>query len=191
MNWLALVLLFAAPFWASRPPAEWSETELETLFSESPWAQPLTGPRNATGVIAYFATAKPMEEGEHELERRAKKKPPPDPLLEEYRAWLNENRDTQIVLAIPIGENKAYSDAKETRRMEEECVMKVGRKKFKLTGHFPPTRGDAHLRLAFPREVTSADKSVSFDLYVPGIAIPFRSVEFQVKDLIVNGKLEM
>ena len=69
--------------------------------------------------------------------------------------------------------------------------MIVGRKKYKMTGHFPPSAGDPYLRIAFPREVTAADKSVNFELYVPGVGIPFRSVEFRVKDMTVKGKLEI
>ncbi len=132
-----------------------------------------------------------MREAEHQREARSKKKREPDPMAEEYRVWLEDNQVTQIVLAIPVEDSKAYADSKETRRMEEECVMKVGRKKIKMTGHFPPSAGDPVLRLAFPREVAPADKTVAFDLYVPGIAIPFRSVEFRVKDMIVHGKLEI
>jgi hypothetical protein len=60
-----------------------------------------------------------------------------------------------------------------------------------MTGHFPPSAGDPYLRIAFPREVTANDKSVNFELYVPGVGIPFRSVEFRVKDMTVKGKLEI
>jgi hypothetical protein len=60
-----------------------------------------------------------------------------------------------------------------------------------MTGHFPPTAGDRFLRLAFPREVQATDKTVVFDLYLPGVPNPYREAEFQVKDMLVNGKLEM
>ena len=53
----------------------------------------------------------------------------------------------------PHRDNNAFSDNRETRQMEQECVMRVGRKKLKMTGHFPPSPGDPYLRLAFPREV--------------------------------------
>ncbi len=75
--------------------------------------------------------------------------------------------------------------------MEEDSVMHVGRKKIKMTGHFPPTATDPYLRLAFPRQVSPTDKSVSFELYLPGVPNPFREAEFKVKDMVVNGKLEM
>ena len=190
MNWLALLLL-AGAFWESKAPSDWTMEELAALFTDSPWAQKLEGPQNAPAVSAYLATAAPMLEAERDRVRRMRKKPAPDPLGEEYRAWLEENRATRIVLAIPIADPKAYSDSKETAQMEAECVMKIGRRKIKLTGHFPPSTGDPYLRLAFPREVKASDKSVLFELYVPGIAIPFRSVEFRVKDMMVALKLEL
>ena len=193
MNVLALLLLFAAPYW-EKAPADWSDQELAQIFSDSPWAQAMQGPANAPPIAAYLATAAPMAAAEKERDRRYKRKRPNaaiDPLAEEYRAWFEENRATQIVLAIPIPNAKAFDDSQETAHMEAECVMRVGRKKFKMTGHFPPSAGDPFLRLAFPREATASDKAVTFDLYVPGIPIPFRSVEFHPKEMIVNGKLEM
>jgi hypothetical protein len=112
-------------------------------------------------------------------------------MKEEYAEWLRENREQQIVLAISAGKSAQMSDEKEIRKMEEQSVMLVGRKKYKMTGHFPPSSGDPYLRIAFPREVTASDKTVTFELYVPGVGIPFRSFEFNVKDMIVKGKLEI
>ena len=42
------------------------------------------------------------------------------------------------------------------------------------------------LRLAFPREVKASDKTVVFDLYVPGMAIPvwFKATETGTFDLV-------
>jgi len=194
MNWIALLLLAAAPFWEAKAPAGWTEEELAQMFQDSPWAQPLSGPANAPAVSAYFATAAPMVLAERERYNRYKRKRPqtePDPLAQEYRAWLEENRATQIVLSIPIADPKAFANSQDTHRMEEDSVMRVGRKKIKMTGHFPPSPGDPFLRLAVPREVSAADKAIVFELYIPGIGIPFRSVEFRVKDMIVKNKLEI
>ncbi len=195
MNWFALLLLAAAPFWEAKAPADWTEEELAQMFSDSPWAHMLDGPANAPPVPAYLATAGPMDRAERERDARHKRKRPPnaapDLLTEEYRVWLEDNRATQIVLAIPAINAKAFADSSDTQRMEEECVMRVGRKKFKMTGHFPPSPGDPFLRLAFPRAVTASDRTVQFELYLPGVAIPFRTIEFHVKEMIVNGKLEM
>ena len=54
-----------------------------------------------------------------------------------------------------------------------------------------PTPSDPVLRLIFPREVRTSDKSVLFRLYLPGINFPERDTEFRVKDLMYQGKLEM
>ena len=192
-----LLFLFAAPFWEAKTPADWTENELEQLFTDSPWAQMVTAPGRAApapSVQVYLATAALMEQAERERDRRYREKRPasaPDVLAEDYQAWLKENRETQIVLAVRMATNAGFFDEREVRRMEEECVMRVGRKKFKTTGHFPPSAGDPYLRLAFPREVQSRDKTVVFELYLPGVPIPEREVEFSVKEMMVRGKLEM
>jgi hypothetical protein len=193
MNLLVLLLTFAAPFWQSKAPADWSQQELDSMFTDSPWGQLLaaSGRNDAPQVAAYFATAAPMETAERERDRRAKRKntkPVEDPMAGEYRAWLAENRATQIVLAIAVG---GKFDDQDSARMQEECVMRVGRKKIRMSGYFPPSSTDPYLRLAFPREVAASAKTVTFELYIPGVALPFRSAEFKVSDMILNGKLEM
>jgi hypothetical protein len=195
MKWLAGVFLFAAPFWVSKAPEHWSDDELRALLTDSPWAQlaTATGSSVAVPVQIYLATAEPMDKAERERERRDALKHPPveDPLFADYRGWLEENRAKQIVLAIGVTKNDVLADEQEVRRMEKECIMRIGKKKFQMTGHFPPTAGDRFLRLAFPREVQATDKTVVFDLYLPGVPNPYREAEFQVKDMLVNGKLEM
>ena len=194
MIWPLLLFLFAAPFWDAKAPADWTEDDLQRLFTDSPWAQMVTAPgRVAPGpaVQVYLATAAPMDQAERERDRRSRRQGPADVLAEDYQAWLKENRAAQIVLAVRIANNAGFFDEREVRRMEEECVMRVGRKKFKTTGHFPPSAGDPYLRLAFPREVQPRDKSVVFELYLPGVPIPDREAEFGVKEMMVRGKLEM
>jgi hypothetical protein len=199
MSWvLLLFMLFAGPFWEARPPAEWSDTELENILSDSPWAEMVAaGKANATPVQVYLATAAPIAMAETERDLREKRRRPPnakpveDPFAEEYQAWLEDNRVSQIIVAVRVGRNPAFSDQREVHQMEEESFMRVGRKKLKMTGHFPPSPSDPYLRMAFPRQVTVNDKAVSFELYLPGVPIPFRSVEFTVKDMLFRGKLEM
>lgn len=196
MKWLALAFFLAGPFWETKAPADWTEAELETLLSDSPWAQMVQAPSagKAPAVQVYLATAAPMEQAEHEAERRFRIKQPneqPDEMTLEYRAWLNENRAKAIVVAVRIAKTQGIDIEQDVQRMQEECVMHVGRKKFKMIGHFPPTARDPYLRIAFPREVTAADKSVSFDLYVPGVPIPYRSAEFKPREMLVNGKFEI
>ena len=196
MIWLALLFLFAAPFWETKAPADWSEEELARMFTDSPWAEVISAPGkvDAPPVQVFLATAAPMEQAERERDLRHRRKRPqdaPDPLAEEYRAWFAENRATQIVLAVAVADRQALASDRDTQQMEQECVMRVGRKKIKMSGHFPPSAGDPYLRLAFPRQVEPGDKTVTFELYLPGVAMPFRVAEFKVKDMMVKGKLEI
>lgn len=202
MNFIAiLLLLFAAPFWQTKAPAQWSDQELLQLLTDSPWAQMVGGqgksPAGVPQVEVYLATAAPMQQAEQERERRAKLRrkpgtePPEDPLAADYQAWLQENRATQIVVAVRIDNNRGFSDEKETQRLEQETLLRAGRKKFNLTGHFPPTSSDPYLRLAFPRDVQLSDKRITLELYVPGLPEPYRILDFDLKNMVVEGKLEL
>jgi hypothetical protein len=194
MRYLALLFWLAAPFWETAAPADWSDAQLKRLLTDSPWAQLVgaMGSSSARPIQVLVATAGPIEHGEAEWDRRvSKKKAGPGLMKEEYRAWLQENRASQIVLAISAGKSSDLADEGEIRRMKEQSVMIVGHKKYKMTGYFPPSEGDPYLRIAFPREVTANDKMVNFELYVPGVGIPFRSVEFKVKEMMVKEKLEI
>jgi len=212
MKLLPLLLFFAAgPFWQDKPPEKWTDAELIALLTNSPWAQMVPPPAaaDAPALRVFLSTAGPMEVAERERDRRYKIKhprtasspgaqpgaetgsAPGDALAEEYRAWLAENRAKQIVLTIAVRDSPAFADEQEIRRMEDESVMQIGRKKFKMTGHFPPTASDPYLHLAFPRAATAADKAVIFDFYIPGVPIGSRSAEFRIKDMLTDGKLEM
>ena len=183
---LPLFLFLAQPFWEAKPPERWSSQEISLLRSNSPWAQ-VMGPE--PGVLVYFATARPIEEAEGELRLRTKnalREPDPD-----YLTYLSENRDQHFVLAIPYDKVNVLEKAEELRKMEAESVMMIGRKTYKIIGHFPPTPSDPVLRLVFSREVQPSDKKVVFRLYVPGVDFPEREAEFQVKELLYHGKLEM
>ena len=156
MKWLAVLFLFAAPYWEAKAPVDWTEQEVQQLLTDSPWAQMLDAPSKAgsSSVQIFLATAAPIEQAEHQWDLRFRKKRPGAPANshdEEFQAWLAENRVKQIVIAVMVNLPQALSDEQETRRMEEECVMRVGRKKFKMTGYFPPSASDPYLRLAFPR----------------------------------------
>jgi hypothetical protein len=198
---LALLLSMAAdPFWVAKSPQQWTEAELAQMFADSPWgalAQSPGGAAQGPPAPVYVATAGPMEQAERERERRVRlRRPPgdsasPDPLAEEYRAWLEENRASQIVLAVRVQDLGAFADEREVRRMEDGCVMRLGRRRVRLSGHFPPSAADPYLRLAFPRQVQANDKIVTFELYLPGVAIPFRTVEFSLSKMTVHGKIEI
>ncbi len=147
-------------------------------------------------VQVYLSSAAPMQAGEKERERRYIRKgngapPAESPMDTEYRLWLEDNLGKQIVVAVRIPRTKDFEDGAQTKRMEDDSIMRVGHKKFKMTGNFPPTQRDPYLRIAFPREVQASDKIITFELYVPGATPPYRTAEFKVKDMMVKGKLEM
>jgi hypothetical protein len=186
MHMLAAALfLLAQPFWESKAPEQWTDAEIESLRTDSPWAQQV-GP--APEVLVYLATAAPIEAAESEVRLRGKialREPDPD-----YSYYLVQHRATQFVLAIVYPAAKDIAGDEE-RRMEAESVMIVGRKTHKIIGYFPPVASDPVLRLVFPRAVQPSDKSIRFQLYLPDMSFPEREVEFRVKDLEYHGKLEM
>jgi hypothetical protein len=180
--WMALAV---APFWESKPAADWTEQQLHVLLTDSPWAQAV----ERGGPVAFLATAQPIQDAEREIWRRrtAKGGVGPDP---EYGAFLEKDHGEHIVLAIAYRDPRPLADANEARRMEEESVLQVGKKKYKITGQFPPTPSDPYLRLVYPRKVTPADKSLVFDLYLPGVS-GYHTVEFRLKELLYRGKPEL
>jgi hypothetical protein len=184
-----LLGLSAKPFWEAKPPAEWTDEQVQEVLSNSPWAQSAETALEGGGVTVYLATARPIQEAERELLRRATRQTAEDDeSAEEYRAFLRENQGKCIVLAVRLPGWNAPAEAK---KMEEESVLKVGRKKYKMAGHFPPTPADPYLRLVFPRAVSTSDKAFSFELYLPSVPGPYRPVEFRVKDLTYKSVLEM
>ena len=189
-----LWLLAAAPFWETKPPEQWSLEQVYLMLRDSPWAQiaeAVSTARLPTGVQVYLATATPIEEAELELSRRTKRKLPDDPALEEYRAFIRENRGSKIVLAVACPDLDAMTDAAETKKMEEQSLMKIGRRKYKSEGHFPPTPSDPFLRLVFPRVIEARDSNIDFDLYLPAATPPFRQTTFRIKDLVYHSKPDM
>jgi hypothetical protein len=183
---LPLLFFLAQPFWEAKPPEKWSNLEIDTLRTNSPWAQGV-GP--APVMLVYLATAAPIEDAEGELRLRSKNtlhEPDAD-----YLTYLSENREKYFVLAIPYPALDRLGKAEEEKRMEEESIMVIGSRKYKMAGYFPPVPSDPVLRLVFPRQVRETDKRVVFRLSLPGIDFPDREVEFNVKELMYRGKLEL
>jgi hypothetical protein len=177
-----LLALWTPPFWESKAPTDWTEAQIEQLMHDSPWAL-MADP--APAVQVYLATAQPMRMAEDELARRRNK-----PLNDEYLEYLRQEGANKLVVAILFKNLTALQDGAEAQHMEEESIMKVGRKKFKMVGHFPPVPSDPFLRLVFPRAVTESNKSITFELYLPGYG-PYHEAEFRVKDMSYKGKLEL
>ena len=188
---LAPLLFFflAQPFWETKAPEKWTDAEIAEIRTNSPWAQP-SG--STPQVTVYLETAAPIEHAEAELRLRTKGNlhplPEPDPDVVEY---LRDHRDDSFILAVSYPSLAGLGNAEESRRMEEESVMMIGRKEYKILGHFPPLPSDRVLRLIFPRVVKATDKTVLFRLYLQGLNFPEREVEFRVKDLTYQGKMEM
>jgi hypothetical protein len=187
---MPLLFFLAQPFWESKPPEKWTDAEIAAIRRDSPWAQPSGLPPQQ--LVIYLATAAPIEQAEAELRLRLKKNPHPMPEPDaDYTEYLRDHRDDSIVLAVTYPTLAGQGHADESSRMEEETAMLIGRKEYKILGHFPPTPSDPVLRLIFPRVVKSTDKSVVFRLYLAGLKFPEREIEFRVKDLTYQGKMEM
>jgi len=209
MTWLILAaLLFADPFWQAKPAKEWTDPELSKFLADSPWAQMAAQPAKPQAgknsgeerlVQVYLATAAPVVKALAERDRRMELRRPgitktlaEDPLSEERAAWFADHRAAYIIIAARVGNNDAFSIDKETSRMERDSVMEAGRTQVKVSATFPPTQTDPHVYLAFLREpVAATDKDISFGLYLPGVPAPYRTVTFKIKDMMVDGKLEM
>lgn len=183
---LALLFFLGQPFWETKPPEEWSPAEIDLMRRASPWAQ-MVGPDPS--VLIWLATAQPIEEAEAEARVRLKR-----PLANadpDYLDFLRENRETHFVLALSYPSIMGIGNAREEKLMEDETVMVIGTKQYKIAGYFPPTTIDPVLRLVFPRAVKESDKTVKFRFYLPGLTFPERETEFEVRDLKYHGKLTM
>jgi len=194
-SFAVLLVLLAPPFWETTSPDKWTEEQLQSIFAESPWAQvaaaqTLVGP--APPATVYLASAEPMRLAEAERRRRLAKKrfaqDAEEDTLAEYEEYVQAHRDKVIVVAIAYHDWGALADASEAATMQKECRLKVGRKKYRLEGYFPPTPSDPYLRLVFPRAAGERDKRFSVEFYLPGAAVPFREVEFELKDLVYRGR---
>ncbi|MFN3322875.1 MAG: hypothetical protein ACK5AZ_05220 [Bryobacteraceae bacterium] len=193
MHLVFLFLLMAAPFWEAKEPKEWTPQELAMLLTDSPWAQPAQAARPGAGIVpvqVYLASPRPMRDAELEWRRRTFGSEPQTYAEHDYQEFLRENLATHIVLAVRITNPDVLADAEESRRMEEESYLKVGRKRLKMTGHFPPSETDPFLRLIFPREIPPNERKITFELYLPSVAAPYRQVEFSLKPMVYRGKVE-
>lgn len=121
-----LLALLAAPFWETKAPGDWTDVEIERLLHDSPWAQ-MADP--APAVQVYLATAHPLREAEAEWARRRGK-----PLSEEYVDYIGQEGAHRLVVAIAYDNLTALADGEEAHRMEEESIMKVGRRKYQMEG---------------------------------------------------------
>lgn len=191
---LGLLLLANAPYWETKPPGQWTDDELAAMFESSPWVKTLAPPMkvgSAPSIHSYLATARPMRDAEREQRRRQEQRRPSEAPDMEYETFLGENEGKYVVLAVLLPARAALADPKEVKRMEEESFLRVDRKKYKMTGHFPPEASDPYLRLVFPRAIEPDAKTLVFELYLPSALFPYRQMEFWIRDLSYKGKPEM
>jgi hypothetical protein len=162
------------------------------MLHDSPWAHPAVaqGIVSQSGIQTYLSSALPIQEAEAEVGRRRqiRNRPTGPAETDEYLKFLKQQKGDTIVLTVNFPDPIQLSNAAEAHRMEEECFLKIGRKKYKMTGHFPPTPDDPYLRLVFPLAIGPKDKILEFDLYLPGAPDPYRIVEYVIKELIYKGK---
>lgn len=185
-------------YWDSTPVQQWSEEQLLGFFRESPWAHAADASRrmglSVTPVNTFLASAKPMREAEAELVRRRIKDPAVLRAIRDARAeyleYLDKNPGQVIALAAPLAPD-ALSDAQDARHFEEETQMRSGKRKVKMSGHFPPTPSDPVVRMLFPRDLDPKAKQLEFELYLPGTGSPYRTAYYRMADLMLGGKLEL
>ena len=181
-GFLLLAMFLAAPFWETKDPSDWTVAEAQQLITSSPWVQ-------SDGVAIMLVSAKPMQAAEALLRKKKPRGDAPDDT--DYEDFLEDSKGKYLVVAVPLPVN-ALANAREARRMEEESVLKVGKKKYKMTGHFAPTPGDPFLRMVFPKDgIVKGVKSFVLELYLPIAPDPYREAEFALEDLMWKGKLEL
>ena len=192
---LCALLAAPPPFWESKAVHDWTDLEITSLLHDSPWARAALsqGIARQPGIQTYLASALPIQKAEAELKRRRqiRNRPAGPAETDESLEFLKQHQGESIVLTVFFPAPVQLADAKEAKRMEEESFMKIGRKKYKMSGHFPPTPDDPYLRLVFPRQLGPKDKTIEFDLYLPGASDPYRIAEYVIKELMYKGKLEI
>ena len=181
MIWLLLLAL--DPFWVTRPVKDWTDVQIASLLSNSPWGTLAEDTVGGTmgAVPAYLVSAQPVRLAEQELRRR--KSAELDPELEDLL------RQDVLIVGVPVTNLEAFANSAEIHRLEEESVMVLGRRKVKAAGHLPPTPTDPTLRLVFPRPDLAGVKELRFELYLPGVTGNYRHARFDPKKMLFQGTL--
>ena len=180
------VLPAAEPFWNAKPPADWSIEEVTAILRQSPWATVSTATRGPA-IRMHVASAAPMRAAEAKERLALRRRTDPGASFEDYQEMLATGK--YIALAVLLKDVLPTADGTEARSLEHDSVLHIGRRTYKLVTHFPPTAGDPYLRYIFPGEVKANDKALLFDIYVPGIPYPQRHLEFDLKEMVYQGKV--
>ena len=176
----------ANAFWNTKAPADWSIEEVRQMLSQSPWATVSNATMGAPLRI-HLASAEPMREAEVRERQALRFRVDPGANFEEYQSMLKEER--YIALAVLPRDATAISDAIESRSLEHDSMLHIGKRSYKVVTHFPPTPGDPYLRYIFPRDVKPSDRALLFDIYIPGVSYPQRHIEFDLRDMMYKGKM--
>jgi|YNPMSStandDraft_1061717.scaffolds.fasta_scaffold07141_3 hypothetical protein len=203
---IALLLAWlqtAAPVWERKSAASSTDEELVLLLTSSPWAQmhqlklpaakgaPSGGFANPS-VHLFLATAAPVRQAEQELRRRKMQASaaPESASDSEFEEFLAVNPGRYVVLAVRILRPDLLERPASIQKMEQDSRLKIGSRSYELVGYFLPTSEDPYLRLVFPRDVRDSDTELRFELYVPGVPLPFRTVRFELDKLVWHGRPE-
>ena len=162
-----------------------SDADLDGIFKISPWAQ-------TDGITVFFATAQPMRDAEYELRRRRGQANIEFDHDSDFDEFLKTRGAQSIVIAVRQTDQTGLLVPEEMKRLERDSRIRSGKKILKLEGLFPPTPGDSLLRLVFPRDLDPKADKIRLELYIPALdGKAWRTFEFSLKAMQVNGKLEI
>jgi hypothetical protein len=179
------LLLLWCHFWDEKSPADWTIEEVQRMLLESPWAT-VSHAALSPPLPIHVASAEPMIEAEARERQAGRRQGAPGPSFDEYQELVRSGR--YIALAVYMPDDRAISDLEESRSLERDSLLHIGKRAYKLYTYFPPSPSDPYLRYLFPRDVKPGDKMLSFDIYVPGAGTPQRHPMFSLKEMMYKGK---
>ena len=184
--WILLAAWLAAPFWETLPPEQWTVPQAELLLNDSPLAAKTSG-----GITAYLSSALPAQQAEEQLLKKKRRgEEDAGRLPEDYLDYREQSKGKVIILALALKNWNGLSEVGESERMEKDTVLIAGGKRIRMEGHFPPTPSDPYLRLIFPRDVKPNQKTLRFEVYIPGDLSPFQEIEFDLRRMLYRSKPE-
>ena len=149
----------------------------------------------APKVLVYLATAAPIEHAEAGGAPPPEKEPAircpsPTRIISNY---LASHRADSFVLAIPyVNPRRSRRSAARSKKMEEETGMMVGQEELRdprpLPAHSSRTR---YCGWSSRERRSPPTRRWSSTCIWRGLPFPEREVEFRVKELTYQGKLEM
>jgi hypothetical protein len=209
---LGAASLAAANFWDTKAYTEWSQKEVETMLSDSPWARQISvvipvPPRAASDDPGGRGGRGGDEAGGRGF-------PVPSPQLKLVITWRSALPVREALIRLPNGATNAGVDQRPLLEPSpyymitlagvptrySRATVSAGTTSFLRRGRKPPIalaeggmqQGGATLTMvfAFPRTdpITLDDKDVEFVTTIGTIEI---KKKFTLKDLVFNGQLEL